>query len=147
MPAMFLAVSKNFTIVGKEGIESPAKQLADAFRQYIELSIFQPETPNVSINFEVSDLYIAEGSLNISEDGDNVSVQCDCVAKINVKANYVDQFLSPKTKWIFNSACGIRGEVDGLVSEEYEVKTFRGPEKEMHYLIDVKTAKNIKGVK
>ena len=147
MPAMFIAVSSNFVITECAGSNTPAQKLAGSYRKYLELKIFQPETPNISIKFEVSDDSIQEGSFDISENGDSVSVNCDFIAKINVKSNYADKFLDTSSKWIFGSACGVDGTIDGLTSEDYEVTSFRGTEIENYYLIPVKTAKNLKGVK
>ena len=147
MPAMFIAVSSNFIINECGGGNTPAQKLAEAYRKYLELKIFQPETPNISIKFEVSDDSIQEGSLDILQDGDSVSVNCNFIAKLNVKSNYVDKFLDPSSKWIFGSACGVDGTIDGLVFENYEVTSFRGTETETHFLVPVKTAKNLKGVK
>ncbi|WP_155800007.1 hypothetical protein [Porphyrobacter sp. AAP82] len=147
MPAMFIAASSKFIIARCEGEDTPAKKLEKAYRKFLEINIFQPETPNIGIKFEISDDNIQEGALEIEPNGDTVVVNCDFVAKINVKSNYVDQFLDPKSKWVFGSASDVEGAIEGLESQEYEVKSFRGTQTETNYLIPVKTAKNIKGLK
>lgn len=147
MPTMFMAVSSKFVIKSCEGESTPAARLEGAYRKFIDLNIFQPETPNVSLKFEVSEDEIQDGIFEIKTVGDEVYVNCDFIAKINVKANYVDSFLDPNSKWVLGSVSDIVGEVEGLITEEYEVKSFRGTSKQIHFLMTTKTAKNVKNLK
>ena len=144
MPALFAKIKSRFTLVNHEGFDPVVPDFNNLTDIQVNFSIYDPESTSVTFRLKSSEL--ESGSINGVVVGDGVEVEVDAISKINVKADFVDAFLDPATKWEFSGIEGVAGDVEGLEEESYEEYN-RFQDKTYifkRYYIPVKTSKKAK---
>jgi hypothetical protein len=118
MPALFMKVSQKFTLKNQEDSDPVVPSFQDVSDVNLEVSIYAPDSPKIAFRIRSSEL--VSGHITGAVVGDNVEIDADAVVKVNVKPDYVDNFLDKGTKWEFLGVEGVVADVEGLETESYE---------------------------
>lgn len=129
MPAVNFTIKEKFSI--KENAETEkddsfAKQVKEkGVPQSFKISMEENLDSNgVTISFELGQDNLKKGHLNITHDGDEITVDCDAVFKVAVKPEYVDDAKSNKLFWTLGSIGDIFGDYDVIGLKEHIYKYF-----------------------
>lgn len=136
MPTGFLKVECEFRLQDEPGPPPVKEQLAGIPYLELELSPFNDENNRIFINFRVNANTLESGSLTAEVDGDDVLIKCNAIVKINIRAQHVDAFMNPASRWVFLGVNHLQGEVSGLDKQKIGVYTYN--------FLPVKTGKKAK---
>lgn len=144
MPALFIRIEANFTLTNQEDMDPVVQDFQNLTSTTLSVSIYKKDEP--SISFTINSAELESGHLNAIVVGDTVEVEVNAVAKLNVRPQYIEDFLDAETKWECSGIEGVVGDISGLETESYEEynrfhdKTYTFN----RYFIPVKTGKKLK---
>ena len=129
MPNVNFTIKEKFSI--KENTETDkdlafAKQVKEeGVPQSFKISM-EEELDSLSggISFELGQDNLKKGHLNITHNGDEITVDCDAVFKVAVKPQYIDDAKSNSLFWTLGNLDGIFGEYDVIGLKEHVYKYF-----------------------
>jgi len=146
MPKAFASFNHSF-IVHPEPGESDQASLEEVVNSdELDIGIIQ-EKPNMTISFTLEKSNLVNGSFVVTVVDGKISYEIDGVFEVNVRSNYINEFLDEDSRWQLNKLGGpYIGEIsiDGLEPETYTYKRFGEEQQGTRYLINVVTSKSKK---
>lgn len=146
MPKAFASFNHAFIVTPEPGKNEQSSIEEVVNSGEIDVGIIQ-ENPNMTISFTLEKSNLVSGSFLATVVDGKISCEIDGVFEINVRSNYLDDFLDEDSRWQLNKLGGpYIGElsIDGLDTENYTYMRFGEEEQDTRYLVDVLTSKSKK---